>query len=211
MPASPAKVSGSAPIATPSRVISASPRVMSAARGLWPSPSPSRMPGGDGDHVLERAASSTPITSLPGVHPERRRREQLLRVARGRLVSRRGHHRRRLALAHLDGEAGPGERREPRAAAGTRANTCRHQRERVGLDALGGAHDRACPAPPLGAPAVDHGAHRVARRRRHDRRRRPPPPPGIARRRGAPSQSRTPGRNSGFSCVRLTASTTSAS
>src|SRR3989449_5722404 len=44
IPASPAKVAGSAPSATPNRVISASPRVMSAARVLYPSPSPSRMP-----------------------------------------------------------------------------------------------------------------------------------------------------------------------
>src|SRR6185312_3852061 len=41
MPASPANVAGSAPSATPSRVISASPLVMRAARALNPSPSPS--------------------------------------------------------------------------------------------------------------------------------------------------------------------------
>src|SRR2546421_13010160 len=44
MPASPAKVAGSAPSATPRRGISAIPRGIRAARGLGPSPSPPGMP-----------------------------------------------------------------------------------------------------------------------------------------------------------------------
>ena len=63
MPASPAKVSGSAPMATPSRVISASPRVISAARGLLPSPSPSRIPAAMAITFLSAPPSSTPTTS----------------------------------------------------------------------------------------------------------------------------------------------------
>ena len=44
MPDSPANVSGFAPIATPMRVISASPRVISATRVFEPKPRPSEMP-----------------------------------------------------------------------------------------------------------------------------------------------------------------------
>src|SRR6266699_3792683 len=58
--ASPANVDGSAPSATPNRVISASPRVISAARVLWPIPSPSRMPAARAMTFLSAPASSTP-------------------------------------------------------------------------------------------------------------------------------------------------------
>src|SRR5436309_7336795 len=63
-PASPAKVAGSAPSATPNRVISASPRVISAARVLWPIPSPSRIPAASATTFLSAPASSTPSTSV---------------------------------------------------------------------------------------------------------------------------------------------------
>src|SRR5258706_798721 len=64
IPASPAKVAGSAPSATPNRVISASPRVIRAARVLWPIPSPSRMPAARAMTFLSAPASSTPSTSV---------------------------------------------------------------------------------------------------------------------------------------------------
>src|SRR5438093_294198 len=64
IPASPAKVAGSAPSATPNRVISASPRVISAARVLWPIPSPSRIPAASATTFLSAPASSTPSTSV---------------------------------------------------------------------------------------------------------------------------------------------------
>src|SRR5437762_778863 len=64
MPASPAKVNGSAPRATPSRVISARPRVISAARVLLPSPNPSRMPAATAITFLSAPPSSTPIASV---------------------------------------------------------------------------------------------------------------------------------------------------
>src|SRR5438445_12785633 len=64
MPARPANVSGSAPSATPSRVISASPRVISAARGLWPMPSPSTMPAARAITFFSAPPSSTPRTSV---------------------------------------------------------------------------------------------------------------------------------------------------
>src|SRR5436309_8658655 len=64
IPARPANVAGSAPSATPNRVISASPRVISAARVLWPSPRPSRMPAASAMTFLSAPASSTPSTSV---------------------------------------------------------------------------------------------------------------------------------------------------
>src|SRR3989475_7342083 len=64
MPARPAKVNGSAPRATPSRVISARPRVISAARVLLPSPNPSRMPAATAITFLSAPPSSTPIASV---------------------------------------------------------------------------------------------------------------------------------------------------
>src|SRR3989449_4792387 len=64
IPASPANVAGSAPSATPNRVISASPRVISAARVLWPIPSPSKMPAARAMTFLSAPASSTPSTSV---------------------------------------------------------------------------------------------------------------------------------------------------
>src|SRR4029077_16435761 len=64
IPASPANVAGSAPSATPKRVISASPRVIRAARVLWPMPSPSKMPAARAMTFLSAPASSTPSTSV---------------------------------------------------------------------------------------------------------------------------------------------------
>ena len=63
MPASPAKVIGLAPMARPSRVISARPRVISAARGLLPSPSPSRIPAAMATTFFSAPHSSTPTRS----------------------------------------------------------------------------------------------------------------------------------------------------
>ena len=73
------------------------------------------MPGGDRDHVLERAAELDADDVPVRVHPEARRREELLRRRALRLVARRGDDRRRLALADLEREARARERREPRA------------------------------------------------------------------------------------------------
>src|SRR3989442_15605671 len=64
IPASPAKVAGSAPSATPRRGISASPRVISAAPGVWPIPRPSRIPAARAMTFLSAPASSTPSMSV---------------------------------------------------------------------------------------------------------------------------------------------------
>ena len=63
MPARPAKVSGSPPMATPRRVSSASPRVMTAARVLSPVPSPSAMPEAMAITFFSAPAISQPMTS----------------------------------------------------------------------------------------------------------------------------------------------------
>src|SRR5437773_12350302 len=64
IPARPANVTGCAPSLTPRRVISASPRVISAARVLKPSPSPSRIPAASAITFFNAPASSTPTTSV---------------------------------------------------------------------------------------------------------------------------------------------------
>src|SRR5881396_3591824 len=64
IPARPANVIGCAPSFTPRRVISASPRVISAARVLKPSPSPSRIPAARAITFFSAPASSTPTTSV---------------------------------------------------------------------------------------------------------------------------------------------------
>ena len=72
-PARPMKVSRCAPSATPSRVISTRPRVISAMRVLAPKPSPSRQAGADGQHVLDRAAHLDAGDVGGGVGAEARR------------------------------------------------------------------------------------------------------------------------------------------
>jgi hypothetical protein len=62
-PDSPRKVTGFAPKATPSRVISASPRVISAARELSPDSMPSATPTAIAMTFLSAPPSSTPTTS----------------------------------------------------------------------------------------------------------------------------------------------------
>jgi drug/metabolite transporter (DMT)-like permease len=62
-PASPANVSGCAPAATPSRVISARPRVMIPAFAESPRPSPSTIPAASATTFFNAPASSTPTRS----------------------------------------------------------------------------------------------------------------------------------------------------
>ena len=210
MPASPAKVSGSAPIATPSRVISASPRVISAARGLCPSPRPSRIPAAIGDHVLERTRRARPRRRRGPSRPGRS-------ASRRAAVRRARWPRRRAAATTAVGwpwqtsiaKLGP-ESAANRASGSHSANTSRHERQRVVLDALGRAdHQRTA-------------GHRASRTRSTTARtawlggaETMTPAPLTAsrgsRERPQSAASRTPGRNSGFSCVRLIASTTSGS
>ena len=63
IPASPAKVAGSPPSASPNRLISLSPRVTTVARVLSPVPSPSAMPEAMAITFLSTPPSSHPMTS----------------------------------------------------------------------------------------------------------------------------------------------------
>jgi len=62
-PARPANVTGSAPSASPRREVSASPRVISDALELSPSPSPSAMPTARAMTFLTAPPISVPTTS----------------------------------------------------------------------------------------------------------------------------------------------------
>ena len=64
-PASPAKVDASPPRAVPSRIVSASPRVMMDALELSPMPSPSAMPTASAMTFFTAPAISVPTTSPP--------------------------------------------------------------------------------------------------------------------------------------------------
>ncbi len=64
MPARPARVSADPPRAMASFATSASPRVMSAARVLWPKPMPSTAPAAIAITFLSAPPHSTPTTSL---------------------------------------------------------------------------------------------------------------------------------------------------
>ena len=123
MPARPAKVSGSAPSATPSRVISASPRVMSAARGLWPSPRPSRMPAATAITFLSAPPSSTPMTSSSEYTRKRGVAKSCCASRAAGLVARGGHDRGRLARHTSAAKLGP-ESAANRACGRHSANTC---------------------------------------------------------------------------------------
>ena len=70
IPASPANVSGFAPAAIPSLVISARPRVIRPALPLSPKPSPSAAPAAIATMFFRAPHSSTPSRSLVDVQPE---------------------------------------------------------------------------------------------------------------------------------------------
>ena len=90
-PASPMNVSFSAPNATPRRIISASPRVISATRVLAPKPRPSEMPAPIASTFLVAPPTSTPTTSCRGVRAEIHAREPPRE--RHRVMPRRGRRR----------------------------------------------------------------------------------------------------------------------
>ena len=62
-PVRPGNVRGSPPIATPSRVISARPRVSTIALVLSPSPNPSAMPAAMATTFFSAPPNSQPVTS----------------------------------------------------------------------------------------------------------------------------------------------------
>ena len=85
----------------------ASPRVISAARELWPRPTPSTMPVATAMTFLSEPPSSTPMHVVVRVDAERRAAERELRHERGALIRRRRDDRRRLSRHDFRGEARP--------------------------------------------------------------------------------------------------------
>ena len=123
------KVSLRAPSATPSRVISTRPRVISAMRVLAPKPRPSEMPAPIAstflvappdlhtDHVGRRVGAEVP--------PERRLRE----IRRERFIAGRNRHRGRQARADFPRERRPRKHRRRHALAehpGSRPGAAEH-------------------------------------------------------------------------------------
>ena len=113
----------SAPAASPSRAISARPRVISAALALSPAPSPSQAPAGERDHVLGRGAQLDADQIVVEVDAEHRRVEEVLEASRERAVLARDDRGPRQPrddlLRHLRAPRAPppdGPRRGSRAA-----------------------------------------------------------------------------------------------
>ena len=180
-PARPASVAGLAPNAIPSRMISASPRVMIAATVFSPSPTPGRHAAGQRDDVLARAADLGADDVGVGVRPE---------VAGGASarcsVTARPESAHATTVAAGCSSAISLARLGPVTTAtrdGSAPVTCTidlaHPHQRVQLDALGQADQRGVVADqvaPLarGWPAASATAPRAApcRRRPAPRRRR---------------------------------------
>ena len=202
MPASPANVAGRAPSATPEPGHLGEPAGDQRGARVVPQPEP-----------FERCRRRSAITFLSA--PRQLDADDVVVACRRgtsawrracctacAVASSRGRrdHRGRLPGTPRPRSSGP---RAPRSGASGRhsASTSRHERQRVGLDALGGAHDQRA------------GRHRVARAARSTARtawlgaRRDDQPPRRGRpraasaRRGAADAAARPGRNSGFSCV----------
>ena len=108
------KVSASAPRATPRRVISASPRVTSAARALRPRAHAVGDAGGDREHVLDRAADLDADRIGRGVDAQARVMEGGDGGGAHAGVAARGDERGRLAARDLDREARPGQHADAR-------------------------------------------------------------------------------------------------
>ena len=186
-PDRPMKVSARAPSATPSRVISARPRVTSAARAFRPRQAHARPSVADADrdreHVLDRAADLDADQVVGGVDAQRSRcaaRRRPRRAAPRRALA--DDQRRRLAARDLDREARAGQHADPRtpgqraARPRGRAGRCRcskplhsHSTPRRRAAPQAAQHRRRAPA--IGVATIDQAAAGMARARRRSRRR----------------------------------------
>ncbi len=108
-PDSPPSVSACAPCASAKRVISAEPRVSSAARALSPRPAPDGDAAGDGDDVLQRAAQFDAGHIGAAVKAQGRRGKLRLQATGDRVVGRGEGQGGRQAGGDIDGKAGAGE------------------------------------------------------------------------------------------------------
>ena len=165
MPASPAKVTCWPPIAHPSRVSSARPRVITAARVLSPVPRPSAMPDAMAITFLSAPATSQPITSgfvytrnaVAGEHV-------LQRLGDHRVVH--GDHRRGgVAGEDLLGQVRAGEH-AARVAGQLGLEHLGHPQAGALLEALRQAHHRH-PRPEERRQLLGRLAHAVARHAHH--------------------------------------------
>ena len=143
----------SAPSATPSLVISARPRVMSAALALKPSPKPSAIPVATAITFLSAPPSSTPVTSVCVYARKVRGAECSLRERCRTRTFGRNDNRRRLALHDLRGKARPGKGHH----GGIRNFLLRnlgHQRESLWLESFAGDDDRCLAPEATSAPTL---------------------------------------------------------
>ena len=138
-------VSGRAPQAIARRVISARPRVMSAATVLWPSSQAVANPGGNGDHVFQRSAElhshqiGVGIDAKPGI-------AELALHNAGHFRIRRGYgDSGRVAARHFQSEGRTADGRQTGlrnpVCCKTSVITSRHAHQGIVLQALGGADD----------------------------------------------------------------------
>ena len=173
----PEKVSGSPPRATPRRVSSARPRVMTAARVLSPAPRPSAMPDGDGDDVLQHAAHLAADDVLVRVHPEQVGLEDVLHGP-GDVVVVHGHHAGGgVAGEDLLGQVGPGEHAD--GVAGQHLlDDLAHAQAGAELEALGEARSPAPTGAGTASPPRARPGSRATARPSPARRPGARPPPG---------------------------------
>ncbi len=165
MPARPAKVCSWPPMATPRRVSSARPRVMTAALVLSPTPRPSPMPAAMAMTFLSAPPIFAADDVLVGVDAEDARLEHALQLADDRLVVHRDDAGRR--------EPGHDLARQIRAAEHTGRMTGKHLADDLGhaqqralLEPLRQADDRH-PGPHVGPGLLEHGAEAVRRNAHH--------------------------------------------
>ena len=133
---------------------------MSAASALWPRPSPSTTPGGDGDDVLQRAAELDADDVAAAVEPKRRRAKvRHHRFDDRRRVAGRDYRGRQLARQFAC-ETRTGQHDDLAAVGELLPQHLRHSQQRSLFQALRGADDCA----PVAADAHWQGARHRARR-----------------------------------------------
>ncbi len=167
IPASPAKVSGFAPAAIPSRVISARPRVSSPALPLSPKPRPSAAPAAMATTFLSAPHSSTPEDVLVDVEPEATAGDPRGDALGELEVRGRDDRRCRQVACHLGGQVRPRQCRDPADRHVRRlGDDLAHPQQRAALEALDHRQQVG-----LGGKERHHPRHRgpqVGRRRRED-------------------------------------------
>ena len=170
MPARPEKVCCSPPMAHPSRVSSARPRVITAARVLSPVPRPSAMPEAMAITFFERAGDLAPDHVVVRVHAEEVGREHLLQRVGDAVVLHGDHAGRRVPGQDLLGQVGAGEQ-AVRATRELLGQHLGHAQPRALLEALREA-DHRHPRPQeagqllrgLAHPVRGHAHHEQVRR-----------------------------------------------